>query len=721
MNVKTRHLLGALALAALLPAAAIADERYGYVRTLEGGASIASSESSAQAAEVNQPIQTGDRVMVSDRSRIELELSDRTLARLDGGSDLTLVRSAFSADADDRDTLLRLDVGDLQLVVTDEALGDELARIDTANATFYVSEPGVYRVRTDGDRWTEVTVRSGALDVRTETESVTVAAGRSLRIDGAEFPRLAEFDTPAEDDFDLWGRELDGQVEQADLRYVEPEMRYTAASLDRYGDWVNVGGSGYAWHPSSVGADWRPYWDGRWGYTPSGLTWISNEPWGWSTYHYGSWDYAPVYGWVWYPGVQYSPAWVYWYWGPSYAAWCPSAYYSRYYGSYGYRYGVYGWAGGGGGWDGFANWSFVPTRYFGHRNLRDYTHPGAYYRDHYGLRDVPRGIITTDTRPITPNRWDRPTEVIDALQRVRFDSGDRMARNINELPDVSSFVNRRGDLDPSVGQRIAHLPPVTDVAVARRIPADRGDGLVRVSPTDGVKPNVKPRYESPQGSGPRRIGVPRENDATPHHDGPTVEAAPRTQPRLTAQPRIVVPDRNQVPTDIRPRRVQPSEPTVSPGNRQGWRQTQPSSQPRAYVPREVAPQPGAQPRVYVPGSQGKPQDPRRVYAQPMPRGAGGPTVETPAVRRVIDGVRNVPSRPTPYVSPAPQSQPRYQAQPGRGPSQSTPPPSARGSENGRGHGSGGGSHSREAAPRDSGRGQDKHAEDRKPPKGDKDR
>lgn len=720
MNVTLRQLLGALALAVVLPAVAGADERYGYVRTLQGGASIASTESSAQAAEVNQPVQTGDRVLVSDRSRIELELSDRTLARLDGGSDLTLVRSAFSADADDRNTLLRLDVGDLQLVVTEDALGDELARIDTANATFYVSEPGLYRVRTDGDAWTAVTVRSGALEVRTETESITLAAGRSLRVDGAEFPRLAEFDTPAEDDFDLWGRELDGQVEQADLGYVEPEMRYTAASLDRYGDWVNVG-SRHAWHPGSVGADWRPYWDGRWGYTPSGLTWISNEPWGWSTYHYGSWDYVPVYGWVWYPGVQYAPAWVYWYWGPSYAAWCPSGYYSRYYGAYGYRYGVYGWAGGG--WDGFANWSFVPTRYFGHRNLRDYSHPGAYYRDRYGLRDVPRGIITTDTRPITPNRWDRPTEVIDALQRVRFDDGDHLARKIpDDLPDVSSFVSRRGDLDPTVGRRIAGLPPATDVAVARRIPKDRGDVVLRVPPTDGVSTPAKPRFESPQGAGPRRIGVPREIDGSPRVGGPTVEAAPRTPPRVSAQPRTVVPDAGQAPSDIRPRRLPPSEPSVSPGNRQGWRQTQPGAQPRAYVPREVGrPRPGAQPRAYVPEKGGQPQDLRRIYAQPAPRGSGGPSIDTPVVRRVIDGVRNVPPRPTPYVSPAPQAQPRYQAQPGRGPSQPTASPSTRGGENGRARGSGSGSHSREAAPRDNGRGQDKHAEDRKPPQRDRDR
>jgi len=87
------------------------------------------------------------------------------------------------------------------------------------------------------------------------------------------------------------------------------------------------------------------------------------------------------------------------------------------------------------------------------------------------------------------------------------------------------------------------------------------------------------------------------------------------------------------------------------------------------------------------------------------------------VRRVIDGVRNAPPRPTPYVSPAPRYQPRptpqvnpaprYQPQPDRRPTQA--PTVRSGDSNGR-------SRSQEQ-PRDS-RGQQRRGEDRKPPKRD---
>ena len=46
---------------------------------------------------------------------------------------------------------------------------------------------------------------------------------------------------------------------------------------------------GWSWTPYDVPIDWRPYSVGRWVYTDDGWTWMSQEPWGWATYHYGRW------------------------------------------------------------------------------------------------------------------------------------------------------------------------------------------------------------------------------------------------------------------------------------------------------------------------------------------------------------------------------------------------------------------------------------------------
>src|SRR6266404_7433796 len=84
--------------------------------------------------------------------------------------------------------------------------------------------------------------------------------------------------------------------------------------LEPYGDWIETGDYGYVFHPRQAESSrsWRPYTDGRWVYTDAGCTWISEEPFGWATYHYGRWTRLRGIGWVWVPGNQWAPAWVSW-------------------------------------------------------------------------------------------------------------------------------------------------------------------------------------------------------------------------------------------------------------------------------------------------------------------------------------------------------------------------------------------------------------------------
>src|SRR6266568_2239386 len=61
--------------------------------------------------------------------------------------------------------------------------------------------------------------------------------------------------------------------------------------LDPYGTWFETSDYGYVWQPREAESsrNWRPYTSGRWVYTDAGWTWISEEPFGWATYHYGRW------------------------------------------------------------------------------------------------------------------------------------------------------------------------------------------------------------------------------------------------------------------------------------------------------------------------------------------------------------------------------------------------------------------------------------------------
>jgi hypothetical protein len=359
---------------------------------------------------------------------------------------------------------VRLLSGNVQLIVAADSLGDELPRVETPNATIYPQYFGSYRLTADAG-YSQVVVRSGTAQMVTDNGSWKVKADEEAVIDNRNPDHQAEVrEAGAFDSLERWGRQLDDEYASADQpASVDDNLRYAAAPLNRYGSWVNVEGASY-WRPT-VDADWRPYWQGRWIYTPSGLTWVSSEPWGWVPFHYGSWDNLPGYGWVWQPGSVWSPAWVYWYWGSDYTGWCPTGYYTRYYGAelgggVGFRWGVYGWAGGG--WGAFDRWNFVSANYFSYREGYRQGYRDAFWDAHRDVRRyaVPidsrhhgvlgRGIITTDTKPLKPSVWKDPGGAVRVLR----------GRGSVELPDVTQFVARKPNLPTAIAHRVVAQKPL---------------------------------------------------------------------------------------------------------------------------------------------------------------------------------------------------------------------------------------------------------------------
>ena len=95
--------------------------------------------------------------------------------------------------------------------------------------------------------------------------------------------------------------------------------------LESHGDWMETDDYGYVWQPRQAQSSrsWRPYTDGRWVYTDAGWTWVSEESFGWATYHYGRWARLRNIGWVWVPGDEWAPAWVSWRTSNEYVGWAP--------------------------------------------------------------------------------------------------------------------------------------------------------------------------------------------------------------------------------------------------------------------------------------------------------------------------------------------------------------------------------------------------------------
>ena len=137
--------------------------------------------------------------------------------------------------------------------------------------------------------------------------------------------------------------------------------------LEPYGDWRETSDYGYVWQPREAerSRDWHPYTDGRWVYTDVGWTWVSEERFGWATYHYGRWTRLRGIGWVWVPGNEWAPAWVSWRKSDEYVGWAPLPPEAR----FDRRRGIHNWA------DNYYDigpdqYRFVATREFGNKEIQ---------------------------------------------------------------------------------------------------------------------------------------------------------------------------------------------------------------------------------------------------------------------------------------------------------------------------------------------------------------
>ena len=126
-----------------------------------------------------------------------------------------------------------------------------------------------------------------------------------------------------ERDRDLAGREA-LNVEPTEQNVPVGDYGTFYDGLSTYGSWFETSDYGYVWQPAVVReVNWRPYCRGRWVCSDRGWTWVSEEPFGWATYHYGRWVIIGGRGWVWVPGSEWAPCWVSWRENDSHIGWAP--------------------------------------------------------------------------------------------------------------------------------------------------------------------------------------------------------------------------------------------------------------------------------------------------------------------------------------------------------------------------------------------------------------
>ena len=265
------------------------------------------------AATLNTPVEPGDRVSTGDRARAEVQLDSANILRMSNNgwaSVNTLERNR-----------IQIDVGQ-GLASYSVLRGSEAdSEIDTPNASIHPLGEGEYRILVNSNEETQVTVRSGSVEIGTPQGSTRVDKGQMITIAGSgENAQYKTDPAPGKDEWDNFNNDRDKRIAGAQS-WQHTDRYYTGSEdLDQNGVWSEVPDYGQVWTPQNTDPDWAPYRDGRWVYEPYyGWTWVSYEPWGWAPYHYGRWF---VYGgaWRWWPGPVAAYPGYYPLWAPAYVS-----------------------------------------------------------------------------------------------------------------------------------------------------------------------------------------------------------------------------------------------------------------------------------------------------------------------------------------------------------------------------------------------------------------
>ena len=667
-----------------IPLYAAQGREQSYFTYDDGGTIVRQGDDAKEVeARVNYPVFPGDEVTTNRRGRAEIRLADGNVIALDRSTSIRFRSINDSYDDASTQTIVELRYGHVIVQRTD--FNREALRLDTASASYVATDQAIYAVDNDGRTADRVNVFYGEIEVRTPVRTSRVREGEEGRVDDSGVYGLVTSQRGTADEFERWFIRRSERYNNSNSRYLDRSLSYSDYDLEQYGSWTYVSGLGsWGWRPY-VGGAWRPYYAGSWVYGPGGcLVWVSTEPWGWVPYHYGRWAYDPGYGWVWLPGYTYSPAWVYWMYGPGYFGWAPAGWYDCYRPYYGWAYQPYSRAGLHFGFGFYGRvrvneidlrpWTFMA----GDRILSTRVDQAALTTDAVRQR-LQRGEASRDVAVVSglPARFSRseirdPAAAINTIARRGIGSGTGREGS-GSVTDMTPFFRRDPELSNTVRDRIVRSAIVgattSAIASPRTGSFPAGSGVPSPGTPGTVEGRVPPHGDSPDAGRPN---VPRDRFRDSPAGGLTTPQSPATIERGSERNWRDRLDRSGTASPA-PATPAPADraPAPTPSRDDSWRGRVTGRRDAAPTPRTDAPI--------------APIDRSLVPPKPADRGSDSP-------RRIIDrigGARiyggDTPRDNTPRQSSSPSSPPphvEHSSPPPPPPKESSAPPPSRSNDGG---------------------------------------
>src|SRR5579883_1426681 len=229
----------------------------GRISLMNGQVSVQRGDSGEWVAGVlNARLIAGDRIATAANSRAEIEFDSSNLFRMGANAEVHLTQMEAAR--------YQMEFG--RGVMTYRVLRptDAYVEIDTPSVSIRPAHVGSYRIAVNENGETEITARSGEVEVFSPKGSQLVNSGQTMIARGdPQDPEFQIVGAQAPDDWDRWNESRDQMIMQSNsARYVGPGV-YGEEDMDQYGNWVNVDGYGPCYRPT-VAVDWAPYRYGRW-------------------------------------------------------------------------------------------------------------------------------------------------------------------------------------------------------------------------------------------------------------------------------------------------------------------------------------------------------------------------------------------------------------------------------------------------------------------------
>jgi hypothetical protein len=408
--------------------------------------------------------------------------------------------------------------------------------------------------------------------------------------------------------------------------------------LEPHGDWRETSDYGYVWQPREAQSrNWRPYTNGHWVYTDVGWTWVSEEPFGWATYHYGRWTRLRNIGWVWVPGDEWAPAWVSWRKNDEYIGWAPLPPEAR----FDRRSGIHNWS------DNYYDvgpdqYCFVATREFGGERMQRSVVPSE--------RNITIVNQTTNVTNITynnttvvnqgPNFEELRTRTQQPIQRLRLEREVNVNINVGEPRPVV-----RGEVlfipAPLIARGQAVERPRAVKETVAHVEIDRGwEGISDRQAVEKTRAKMKSEATPPPDA-PSKIFVKPAQAAVEASVAPASTQAPSATAPPTAAPiATATPFRRQ------PKPFETVTPPASPSASAAQASAPPlptaTPRPRPTPPTVVRPHPSVRPQNYIP------------VASPVPTATPAAPTFTPPSASVPPRLNERrPNRPQLAATPSP--------------------------------------------------------------------